>query len=149
MPTHGEKRRLPYRPEQMFALVADIEKYPQFIPWCTAARIRRHDANVIVADLMIGFKMVREKFTSRVELHRPNRIIVRYEDGPFRYLNNTWEFRDAEGGCEIDFYIDFEFRSRVLQKLMEVLFNEAVRRMVGAFESRARDLYGPGPDVLA
>ncbi len=142
MPTHAEKKFVPYTPEQMFDLVADVERYPEFLPWCTGSRIRRRDGNRLVADLMVGFKMVRERFTSEVMLDRPRRIDVRYTDGPFRFLNNHWEFERAEGGCAIDFYLDFEFRSRVLQRLIGVVFQEAVRRMVGAFEARARQLYG-------
>lgn len=144
MPTHAEHRLLPYTPEQLFDLVADVERYPEFLPWCLAARIRSRQSNVITADLLIGFKMVRERFTSRVVLDRPRHIDVSYEQGPFRYLNNHWEFIDQPGGqCLIDFYVDFEFRSRMLQKIIGVLFNEAVKRMVAAFEARARQLYGP------
>ena len=143
MPTHAERRQLPYTAEQLFDLVADVERYPEFLPWCLGARIRERQADVIVADLLIGFKMVRERFTSRVVLDRPNRIDVSYTDGPFRYLNNHWTFEpQPDGGCVIDFYVDFEFRSRMLQKIIGVLFNEAVKRMVGAFEGRARQLYG-------
>ncbi len=146
MPTHAEQRLLPYSDDQLFALVADIERYPEFLPWCLGARIRERSGNVIVADLLIGFKMVRERFTSRVVLDRPRRIDVSYTEGPFRYLNNHWIFvPQADGSCLIDFYVDFEFRSRVLQRIIEVLFNEAVKRMVGAFEGRARQLYG-APD---
>jgi coenzyme Q-binding protein COQ10 len=146
MPTHAERRRLPYRAEQMFDLVADVERYPEFLPWCMGARIRERKANVIVADLLIGFRMFRERFTSRVALDRPNRIDVDYSEGPFRYLNNHWIFEaQADGACVIDFYVNFEFRSRLLQRMIGVLFNEAVRRMVAAFEGRARQLYGP-PD---
>lgn len=143
--THAEKRVLPYSAEQLFDLVADIERYPEFLPWCIGARIRSRSENVIVADLIIGFKGIREKFTSEVTLNRPElRIDVKYREGPFRYLNNHWIFNDrSDGSCEIDFFVDFEFRSRILQKIMGVLFNEAVRRMVGAFEARAAQLYGP------
>jgi coenzyme Q-binding protein COQ10 len=145
MPTHAEQRVLPYTPEQLFDLVADVERYPEFLPWCLGARIRERRPNLIVADLLIGFRMVRERFTSRVSLNRPGRIDVAYTEGPFRYLNNHWVFEPAnEGGCRIDFFVDFEFRSRVLHKLIGVLFNEAVRRMVAAFEGRARQLYGVG-----
>jgi coenzyme Q-binding protein COQ10 len=146
MPTHAEHRLLPYSQAQLFDLVADVERYPEFLPWCLGARIRERTATSITADLLIGFKMVRERFTSRVQLERPQRIDVSYTEGPFRYLNNHWEFiPQPDGGCLIDFYVDFEFRSRVLQKIIEVLFNEAVKRMVGAFETRARQLYGaPG-----
>jgi coenzyme Q-binding protein COQ10 len=142
MPTHAEQRVLPYTPEQLFALVADIERYPEFLPWCVGARIKERRADLIVADLIIGFRMFRERFTSRVSLDRPRRIDVAYADGPFRYLNNHWVFEKVPGGCRIDFFVDFEFKSRLLQKVIELLFGEAVRRMVGAFEKRARDLYG-------
>ena len=150
MPTHAEKRVLPYTPEQMYDLVADIEKYPEFLPWCLAARIRKRDGNVVYADLIIGFKMIRERFTSRVTLSPPGRIDVSYTEGPFSYLNNHWIFSPTEtGGCLIDFYVDFEFRSKMLQKIIGVLFNEAVRRMVAAFETRARQLYGDGTVPVA
>jgi coenzyme Q-binding protein COQ10 len=142
MPTHAEQRVLPYTPEQLFALVADIERYPEFLPWCADARIKERGADLIVADLIIGFRMFRERFTSRVALDRPRRIDVAYAEGPFRYLNNHWVFEKVSGGCRIDFFVDFEFKSRLLQKVIELLFSEAVRRMVGAFEKRARDLYG-------
>jgi len=144
VPTHAEKRHLPYSCEQIFELVANVEKYPEFLPWCVAARVRRREGpNAFVADLVIGFKMVRERFTSRVGLTRPHRIDVTYHEGPFRHLTNHWTFRaDGETGCVIDFYIDFEFRSRTLQKIIGPLFNEAVQRMVNAFEKRAGALYG-------
>lgn len=143
MPTHAERRFLPYKPEQLFELVADVERYPEFLPWCIGARVRSREGNVLTADLIIGFKMIRERFTSRVELNRPDRVDVAYTHGPLRYLNNHWIFEPAPGGCVIDFYVDFEFRSAILQRLIGALFNEAVRRMVGAFESRAHQLYEP------
>ncbi len=146
MPTHAEERHLPFSQQQLFDLVADIERYPEFLPWCAACRVTKHEGRLIEADLLIGFKMVRERFTSRVTLSAPDRIDVEYLDGPFRYLNNHWVFKPTEDGCVIDFYIDFEFRSRLLQRLMGPLFNEAVRRMVSAFDSRARALYGVGPE---
>ena len=143
MPTHAERRTLPYSQQQLFELVADVERYPEFLPWCVGARVRERKQNVIVADLLIGYRMVRERFTSRIVLDRPRRIDVSYSEGPFRYLNNHWLFEpEPGGGCTIDFYVDFEFRSRMLQKVIELLFNEAVRRMVSAFETRARRLYG-------
>ena len=143
MPTHAEHRLLPYTQEQLFNLVADVERYPEFLPWCRGARVRERTGNVITADLLIGFKMVRERFTSRVALDRPQRIDVSYAEGPFRYLNNHWSFLPQDdGSCVIDFYVDFEFRSRVLQKIIGMLFHEAVKRMVAAFEARARQLYG-------
>ena len=144
MPTHAEQRVLPYTPEQMFDLVADIERYPEFLPWCVGARIRKREADEVVADLVIGFKVFRERFTSIVKLDRSGqRIDVAYADGPFRHLNNHWHFAPhGNNHCRIDFFVDFEFRSAVLQKLIGVLFNEAVRRMVAAFEGRANKLYG-------
>lgn len=144
MPVHTENRVLPYRPEQVFALVADVEKYPEFLPWCVACRKTKAYEDGFEADLAIGFKMVREKFTSRVTLFDPDRIEVAYKKGPFRELSNTWKFNPIDGGekTEVDFHLAFEFRSRVLQKLIGVLFEEAVHRMVAAFESRAEDLYG-------
>jgi coenzyme Q-binding protein COQ10 len=144
MPTHAEIRRLPYSCQQMFDLVADVERYPEFLPWCAACRIKRWDSpNSFTADLVIGFKMFRERFTSRVELDRAQRIDVSYQQGPFRYLNNHWRFAEIDdGGCAIDFYIDFEFKSKTLQKMIGTLFNEAVQRMVNAFENRAFALYG-------
>jgi coenzyme Q-binding protein COQ10 len=144
MPTHAEQRVLPYAAEQLFDLVADIERYPQFLPWCRGARIRERRRCLVVADLVIGFKMFRERFTSRIALDPPHRIDVTYAEGPFRYLNNHWVFEKVPEGCQIDFFVDFEFKSRVLQKVIEMVFGEAVRRMVGAFEERARDLYGEG-----
>ena len=144
MPTHAEKRHLPYRPDQLFELVVDIEKYPEFLPWCVACRIKRREGATMIADMVIGFKMIRERFVSKVTPDHANcRIHVEYVEGPFRYLNNHWRFEPhPDGGTELDFYVDFEFRSKVLQKMMSVLFNEAVRRMVGAFETRAKQLYG-------
>lgn len=146
MPTHAERRLLPYTPEQLFDLVADVERYPEFLPWCVGVRVRERRGNMLVADMLIGFKMVRERFTSKVIFDRSRRIDVSYAEGPFRYLNNHWEFiPQPDGRTLIDFCVDFEFRSRMLQKVIEVLFNEAVKRMVAAFEGRARQLYGePG-----
>jgi coenzyme Q-binding protein COQ10 len=147
MPTHAEKRVVPHTQEQIFNLVADVERYPQFLPWCLACRIRRRPGpDRFVADLMIGFKVFREQFTSQVTLSRPDHIDVSYQDGPFHYLNNHWTFSTNQNGhCVIDFYIDFEFRSKTLQKLIGALFNEAVQRMVNAFEKRAAQIYAPLP----
>ncbi len=143
MPTHAEKRVLPHSPEQLYELVADVESYPEFLPWCIGARIRKREGALIIADLIIGFKMFRERFTSKVTLNpESRRIHVSYVDGPFRYLNNHWVFEDHPEGCLIDFYVDFEFRSRLLQRVIQPLFDEAVRRMVRAFETRATALYG-------
>ncbi|BAE51127.1 type II toxin-antitoxin system RatA family toxin [Paramagnetospirillum magneticum] len=142
MPTHAEQRVLPYTPEQLFELVADVARYPEFLPWCVASRIRSRDGDVFFADLVIGFKMVRERFTSKVTLSRPDRVDVTYTEGPFKHLNNHWVFRPHPDGTELDFYVDFEFRSKMLQTLIGALFNEAVKLMVGAFEKRAKQLYG-------
>ncbi len=164
MPVHAEKRVIPYSPEQLFDLVADIEKYPEYLPWCLGARVRKREGNVLYADMVIGFRFIRERYTSKVTCKRPNkrtadkgggtgaegigteagRIDVVYIDGPLRRLRNHWVFEPAEGGgCEIDFYVEFDFHSRILEKLIGALFNEAVRRMVGAFEARAKVVYGP------
>ena len=144
MPTHAQRKKLPYTPEQMFDLVADIEKYPQFLPWCLACRVKKREDNVVWGDLMVGFKVFRETFTSKVTLERPRRVDVEYIDGPFRYLNNHWIFEPADGGAstDVDFFIDFEFRSRLLQTVATGVFNEAVKRMVAAFEARAHAVYG-------
>ena len=143
MPTHAEKRILPYSRAQLFDLVADCDRYPEFLPWCVAARTRGREGNVAFVDMMIGYKMIRESFTSRNELNRPERIDITYHQGPFRYLNNHWIFEELpDGRCLIDFYVDFEFRNRVLRKVIGALFNEAVRRMISAFDKRAHDLYG-------
>lgn len=151
MPTHAEKRRMPYSADQMYALVADVERYAEFLPWCAASRIRSRretpDGAVIEADLVISFKVFRERFASRVTL-RPDarQIDVEYLQGPFKYLNNHWSFEPvSETSCDVDFFVDFEFRSRTLQALIGVVFNEAMRRIVRAFEQRAAQLYGGGP----
>jgi coenzyme Q-binding protein COQ10 len=146
MPTHTEKRIMPYTAKQMYDLVADVETYPDFLPWCAATRIRKvtkdSHKTIIEADLIIAFKVFRERFGSRVTLKAEKfSIHVEYLDGPFKYLNNHWIFRDVDGGCEADFFVDFEFKSRVLQALIGVVFNEAMQRIVKAFEMRADDLY--------
>jgi coenzyme Q-binding protein COQ10 len=142
MPHHAEKRVLPYTPCQMFDLVADIDTYPQFLPWCLAAHIRQRQNNVLHADLVIGYKMLREKFGSRVTLDYQNmEIRVEYLSGPMRYLKNVWRFLPHQDGCLIDFDVDFEFRSVLLQRMMGLFFHEAVKRMVQAFEKRAASIY--------
>ncbi len=142
MPTHAEKRTLPYTPEQLFDLVAGVEKYPLFLPWCLASRVTRRQGDVFYADLVIGYKMVREKFTSRVTALRPDHIHVEYLSGPMKYLSNHWRFiPNADGSCTIDFYVDFEFRNKFFQNLMGMFFDKAVRKMVAAFEARAKELY--------
>lgn len=148
MPTHSETRTLPYTAQQMYDLVGDVASYPKFLPWCAASRIRSvtdaGDAKVMLADLVISFKVFRERFGSRVTLKDAEKsIITEYLDGPFKYLKSTWDFKDVEGGCDVSFYVDFEFKSAILQGVIGVVFNEAMHRIVRAFEQRAAALYGP------
>jgi len=143
MPTHAEIKNSPYSAAQMYALVADVASYPDFLPWCLATRVRSVENNVMIADMVIGFKMIREKYTSEVTLDPDKEVKIVYKNGPFKYLNSHWKFTDKpEGGCEIDFFVDFEFRSALLQKVMGAVFNEAVQLMMSAFQKRAIDLYG-------
>ena len=142
MPAHAEKRSIPYTSEQMFNLVAAVDLYPEFLPWCTGAVIRYRDEKLLLADLKVGFGPFREQFGSRVELNRPHEITVSYDRGPLKYLNNKWRFIDDPNGCLIDFYVDFEFRSRILQMAIGAVFNETVQRMVTAFVKRADEIYG-------
>lgn len=147
MPKHAETRHLPYTAQQMYDLVADVAKYPQFLPWCAAARVRsitpQGPSQVMDADLVISFKVFREKFGSRVVLWPEDRKIdTEYLDGPFKYMKSTWAFRDTEDGCEVDFFVDFEFKNAILQGVIGVVFNEAMQRIVRAFERRAAELYG-------
>lgn len=143
MPTHAERRHMPYTQEQLFDLVAGVDRYPEFLPWCLASRITKREGDVFYADLIIGYKMVREKFGSRVTALRPDHIHVEYLSGPMKHLSNHWRFLPQDDGtCIIDFYVDFEFKNPVLQKLIAMFFEEAVKRMVGAFETRANALYG-------
>lgn len=143
MPSHSEKRLLPYKPEQLFDLVAAIEKYPEFLPWCKAARILEHTDNIVTADLIIGYKMFQEKFTSVVTLNRPEAITVDYKSGPLAHLTNQWGFKAVGAGkCELAFHVDFDFRSGLLRSAMEMFFDKAIVKMVAAFEARAQELYG-------
>jgi coenzyme Q-binding protein COQ10 len=142
VPKHSETRFLPFSASQMFDLVADIERYPEFLPWVQALRVKGREGDVVTADMVVGFKMVRERFTSRVTLARPERIVVNYIAGPLKYLQNDWSFRDVPGGCEIDFLVDFEFQNKMFERLAGMFFGEALRRMVSAFETRAAALYG-------
>lgn len=148
---HAERKTLPYTPEQLFELVADINSYEAFLPWCRHAKIRKIEDDVITADLVVGYKLMQEKFTSRVRLETPDTIHVEYLDGPMRYLHNKWLFIPAKEGqhCTIDFYVEFEFRSLLLQKVMGVFFHEVVRRMVSSFEMRAKQLYGEGSSKVS
>ena len=142
MPTHRETRLFPYTPDQVFNLVADVQCYPEFLPWCVACRIVSvASPTEITADLVVGFKMVREQFTSRVVLKPYEAISVEYVSGPFEYMTNEWKFTKTSTGTRVDFYLSFEFRSKILQKIIGVLFEEAVSRMVASFEARATQLY--------
>jgi len=131
----------------MYDLVADVAQYPDFLPWCAAARIRsvrdEGKCQVMEADLVISFKVFRERFGSRVTTD-PDALSIdtEYLDGPFRYLKSNWKFADTEGGCDVTFFVDFEFRNAVLQGIIGVVFNEAMMRIVRAFERRAAELYG-------
>src|ERR1700741_4849608 len=143
MPRHNETRQLPYSPEQMFDLVADVGRYPEFLPWVTATRVRSNSATEMVADVIVGFKGLRETFSSRVDKQRPEHIRVDYLEGPLKHLHNDWQFRsDGKGGCLLDFCFDFTFKSRVFEMLAGQVFDRAVRKMVSAFEERAAQLYG-------
>lgn len=149
MPRHSETKVLPYTAAQMFDLVADVARYPEFLPWTAAARIRSRKpvagGELMEADLVISFKVFRERFGSRVTLlPGENRILTEYIDGPFRHLKSVWTFRDrSEGGCEVAFEVDFEFRNALLAGVIGLVFNEAMQRVVRAFEARAHALYGP------
>ncbi|PZU08553.1 type II toxin-antitoxin system RatA family toxin [Sphingomonas sp.] len=142
MPKHSETRALPYAPEEMFDLVADVARYGEFLPWVVGVRVKSNSETEMVADLLVGFKALREKFTSRVTKERPGRIHVDYLDGPLSHLTNDWAFRpDGKGGCLVDFAVDFAFRSRMFEALAGQVFDRALRRMIGAFEERAAVLY--------
>ncbi len=146
MPTHAEHKVLPYSPEQMFDLVADVARYPEFIPWVTAVRVRSDSQTEMVADLIVGFKGLRETFTSKVGKTRPATIHVDYLDGPLKYLRNDWVFRPDGTGCAVDFTVDFAFKNRVFEMLAGQVFGTALRKMIGAFEERAAVLYAsPAP----
>ncbi len=142
MPGIREVRQMPYSAEQMFDLVADVGRYHEFLPWVVGARVRSNTEHEMIADLLVGFNALREKFTSRVLKSRPNEIKVHYLDGPMRDLDNVWHFRSIEGGCEVDFTVQFTFRNAMFEKLAGQYFDRAFRKMVGAFEDRANALYG-------
>lgn len=143
MPAHAETRALPYTPEQMFDLVADVGRYGEFLPWVSAVRVRSDGETEMVADVLVGFKGLRERFTSRVMKTRPDHIHVDYVDGPLKYLHNDWRFRaDGKGGCLVDFKVEFAFKNRLFEMLAGQVFDIALRRMIGAFETRAAALYG-------
>ncbi len=139
---HAERRAMPYPAQAMFDMVADVERYPEFLPWCTGARVQRREGSVFWADLLVGYRMIREKFTSRVNLDPENLVItVDYVSGPLENLSNVWRFEPAETGCVIDFQVNFEFKSKLFGRLASLFFDEIVKRMVGAFVARADALY--------
>ena len=136
---------MPYTPEQMFDLVADVKRYQEFLPWVAATRIRSDSESLMIADLVVGFRAIKETFTSRVEKQRPHKLKAEYIEGPLKYLQNSWVFKpDGQGGTEIDFCVDFAFRNRIFESLAGQMFDRALRRMIGAFEERAHALYGEG-----
>lgn len=143
MPRHSETRHLPYTPEQLFDLVADVEHYPEFLPWVVAVRVRSSSEQETIADLVVGFNAFKERFTSRVVKERAGRICVDYVEGPLKYLHNEWTFqRAADGGTHVHFAVDFAFKSRLFETLAGAMFDRALRRMTDAFEQRAAALYG-------
>lgn len=145
MPRHEETRHLPYSPEQMFDMVTDVAAYPQFLPWISAMRLRTDTPTETVADMIVGFKGLRETFTSRVHKVRPESVQVDYVDGPLKHLTNQWRFRsDGQGGVLVDFIVDFAFKNRMFEMLAGQVFDKALRKMIGAFEARAAILYGAG-----
>jgi coenzyme Q-binding protein COQ10 len=143
MPRHSESKHLPYTPEQLFDLVADVGRYDEFLPWVVAVRVRSSSPRETVADLVVGFNAFKERFTSRVVKERPDRICVDYVEGPLKYLHNEWTFEAAaDGGTNLHFSVDFAFRSRIFEALAGQMFDRALRRMTRAFEERAAVLYG-------
>ncbi|MGZ8283301.1 MAG: type II toxin-antitoxin system RatA family toxin [Allosphingosinicella sp.] len=145
MPRHTEQRDLPYAPEQVFELVADVRSYAEFLPWVAAVRVRSDSETEMIADLVVGFRALKETFTSRVHKRRPHEIEIDYIEGPLKYLHNSWRFRpDGQGGTIVEFCVDFAFRSRIFEALAGQMFDRALRRMIGAFEDRAHALYGAG-----
>jgi len=147
LPSFETTRRVPFSAEQMFAIVADVERYPEFLPLCEALHVRSReesaDGTVLIATMSIGYHAIRETFTSRVTLQPQKReILVAYLDGPFTRLDNRWRFNDVPGGSEIHFFIEYAFASRMLAMIMGAVFDKAVRRYTHAFEERARVVYG-------
>lgn len=143
MPGIREVHILPYNAEQMFDLVSDVGSYAEFLPWVVATRVKSDTEQEMIADMIVGFKSLREKFTSRVQKHRPDMIEVHYIDGPMRDLDNRWTFKTLpDGSCEVEFLVDFTFKNSVFEALAGQYFDRAFRKMVRAFENRAEQLYG-------
>lgn len=145
MPRHHEIRHLPYTPEQMFDLVADVAGYGEFLPWVSGVRVRSNNEHEMIADLIVGFKGLRERFTSRVHKARPGHIHVDYLDGPLKHLSNEWRFTPDGHGCTVDFTVDFSFRNSLFERIAGQVFDRALRKMIGAFEERAATLYAAQP----
>jgi coenzyme Q-binding protein COQ10 len=145
MPRHSETRHLPYSPDQLFDLVADVRRYPEFLPWVAAVRVRSDSPDETIADLAVGFRAIKETFTSRVIKRRPDEIEIDYIEGPLKHLHNSWKFvADGQGGTTIHFCVDFAFRNRMFEMLAGQMFDRALRKMIGAFVDRAHALYAAG-----
>ena len=149
MPQFSTKRRVRHAADDMFELVADVEKYPLFVPLCAGMKVKSRTENgdgvtVLVAEMTVAYKLIRQSYTSRATLDRPNlKILVEYLDGPFSHMQNRWVFHAAgDSVCEVEFFIDYEFRSRTLAMLMGAMFDTAFRRFAAAFEQRADEIYG-------
>ncbi len=148
MPKHSETRHLPYTPDQLFDLVADVRRYAEFLPWVVAVRVRSDSETETVADLVVGFKALKETFTSRVIKQRPHSLEIDYVDGPLKYLHNNWKFEDdGQGGTNIHFAVDFAFKNRMFELLAGQMFDRALRKMIGAFCERAHALYSVDPGI--
>lgn len=149
MPKHSETRHIPYTAQQMYDLVSDVSSYPEFIPWTSGAKIRSLDEQdnktIMIADLIVSFKLFEESFGSEVVL-RPGekKIDTSYLDGPFKHMISQWAFTDTDNGCDVHFKVDFEFKSLILQKTATVFFNMAMQKVVHSFEKRANELYAQG-----
>ncbi|MGB0747699.1 MAG: type II toxin-antitoxin system RatA family toxin [Magnetospiraceae bacterium] len=147
MPKHTDTRVMRYTPDQMFDLVATVERYPEFLPWCQDLRVRERTETTIQSTMVIGYKIFTESFLTFTELHRPGQIDVVYKDGPFKYLTSQWKFHPHDRGCQVEFQIDFEFRSGLLQRAIKLVFTDAVKVMTRSFERRARQVYGRHPQA--
>lgn len=148
MPRHSEIRHLPHSAAQIYAVVADVRRYPEFLPWVVAMRVRSDSATETIADMIVGFKGLRESFSSRVVKEADHRIAVDYLDGPMRHLHNEWRFTALDsGGCRVDFMVDFAFRNSLFERMAGQMFDRALRKMIAAFETRAEALYGAGSAI--
>ena len=144
MPHHHERKSLPFSAEQMYDLVVDVSRYSEFLPWVAAARIRSNSDEELLADLVVGFKALKETFSSRVLKTPKSKVVVEYLDGPMRHLHNQWLFEETEDGCIVDFTVDFAFSNRIFEALAGQYFSTAIRKMTDAFVKRAEVLYGAG-----